>query len=152
RRAGRRARQGARDRVVACPHARVCARVLSVLLQVAISHHRAAGSLHVHRSWTCPALAGRGAIGHRRTYTCCPQKGVALMNGHQVIVHLSSAHPTTGSAIQSFVLLYVGPDQILPLTSALGAVIGVLLIVWHRVVAAVRKGWQWLRTRRANSS
>jgi hypothetical protein len=74
------------------------------------------------------------------------------MNVHHVIVHLSSAHPATGSAIQSLVLLYVGPDQILPLTSALGAVVGVLLIVWHRVAAVLRKGWQWLRTRRGGSS
>jgi hypothetical protein len=31
-------------------------------------------------------------------------------------------------------LLYVGPDQILPLTSVLGAIVGVLLMFWNRVV------------------
>ncbi|MFQ5668409.1 MAG: hypothetical protein ACE5I7_18550 [Candidatus Binatia bacterium] len=42
-----------------------------------------------------------------------------------------------------FVVLYVGPDQMLPLTSALGAIMGVLLIFWHRVVAWGRKGWRF---------
>jgi hypothetical protein len=37
------------------------------------------------------------------------------------------------------ILLYMGPDQILPLTSVLGGIIGVLLIVWHRVVGAGRR-------------
>ena len=32
-------------------------------------------------------------------------------------------------------LLYAGPDQILPLASALGGLIGVLLIWWSRVAA-----------------
>jgi len=41
------------------------------------------------------------------------------------------------------VVLYVGPDQFLPLASALGAIVGVLLIVWHRAVAIARKLWQF---------
>ena len=41
------------------------------------------------------------------------------------------------------VFLYVGPDQILPLVSALGAVIGVLLIVWHRLTSFLRRVWQF---------
>ena len=41
------------------------------------------------------------------------------------------------------VILYVGPDQFLPLASALGAIVGVLLIVWHRAVAIARKLWQF---------
>ena len=48
-----------------------------------------------------------------------------------------------GSLLSSFVVGYVGPDQMLPLASALGAIMGVLLIVWHRFVAIVRKSWQW---------
>lgn len=36
-------------------------------------------------------------------------------------------------------LLYVGPDQILPLTSILGAIGGALLIFWRHVVNAFRK-------------
>ena len=47
----------------------------------------------------------------------------------------------------TFVLLYVGPDQILPLTSVLGALIGLLLIFWHRAVAVVRRVWQLLFNR-----
>jgi len=37
------------------------------------------------------------------------------------------------------VFLYVGPDQLLPLASFLAAIIGVLLMVWHRVVGFFRK-------------
>ena len=48
-----------------------------------------------------------------------------------------------GAALSSLVLGYVGPDQMLPLASALGAILGVLLIVWHRFVAIVRKMWRW---------
>lgn len=36
-------------------------------------------------------------------------------------------------------LLYVGPDQILPLTSILGAIGGALLIFWRHVVGFCRK-------------
>ncbi|HXI19449.1 MAG TPA: hypothetical protein VNH46_00105 [Gemmatimonadales bacterium] len=34
------------------------------------------------------------------------------------------------------VLLYVGPDQLLPLTSVLGAIGGALMIFWRQVKAA----------------
>ena len=33
-------------------------------------------------------------------------------------------------------LLYVGPDQLLPLTSVLGAIGGALMIFWRQVKAA----------------
>lgn len=39
----------------------------------------------------------------------------------------------------SLVLLYAGPDQILPLMSVVGAVLGVLLVFWQRFVALVRR-------------
>ena len=39
-------------------------------------------------------------------------------------------------------LLYSGPDQILPLLSILGAVIGFLLIWWQRFTRLVRRAWQ----------
>jgi hypothetical protein len=64
-------------------------------------------------------------------------------------MHLSPA--MSYSAIQSIPLLYISPDQILPLTSALGAIVGVLLIVWQRLVAFARKGWQWVQSRRGNA-
>lgn len=35
--------------------------------------------------------------------------------------------------------LYVGPDQLLPLTSILGAIGGVLMIFWRQVVAFARR-------------
>jgi hypothetical protein len=37
--------------------------------------------------------------------------------------------------------LYIGPETILPLTSALAAVVGVLLMFWQRFVGIVR--WVW---------
>jgi hypothetical protein len=48
-----------------------------------------------------------------------------------------------GTALSGLVMGYVGPDQMLPLASALGAILGVLLIVWHRFVAIIRKTWRW---------
>jgi hypothetical protein len=53
--------------------------------------------------------------------------------------HLSAA----GSTLNSFTVGYVSPDQMLPLMSALGAILGVLLIVWHRFLVMLRKSWQW---------
>lgn len=49
-------------------------------------------------------------------------------------------------SIQRFplVLLYAGPDQLLPLASFLGAVIGVLLIGWQRLIMFVRRVLQFL--------
>jgi len=41
--------------------------------------------------------------------------------------------------------LYTGPETIMPLTSALAAIVGVLLMLWHRVVALVRAGFQRFR-------
>ena len=32
------------------------------------------------------------------------------------------------------VVLYVGPDQIMPLTSVLGAIAGIALMFWNRIV------------------
>ena len=43
------------------------------------------------------------------------------------------------SALDGFALLYVGPDQILPLTSLLTGVVGVLLMFWNRVVGVFRR-------------
>jgi hypothetical protein len=46
----------------------------------------------------------------------------------------------------SSILAYAGPDQILPIASILGAVIGFLLIVWQRVVAFMK--WTWIVLKR----
>ena len=39
-------------------------------------------------------------------------------------------------------ILYIGPDQIMPFTSALAAGAGVLLMFWNRVVGVVRRVWK----------
>ena len=38
-----------------------------------------------------------------------------------------------------FLILYVGPDQLLPLTSILGAIGGAILIFWRQVVGLTRR-------------
>ena len=53
---------------------------------------------------------------------------------------------------QVLVVLYVGPETILPLTSALAAIVGVLLLVWHRVVELVRKAWLFCTGKAESSS
>lgn len=58
-----------------------------------------------------------------------------------LMAQLGDGASTSGPALQSLLLLYVGPDQVLPLTSALAAVLGVLLMFWHRAVALVRGLW-----------
>jgi hypothetical protein len=63
---------------------------------------------------------------------------------------LSAPHYALVAAphIQHFILLYVGPDQMLPVMSALGAIIGVLLVVWNRVLTLLRKGLNMVFRRR----
>ena len=48
------------------------------------------------------------------------------------------------SVLKPIAVLYVGPETTLPLASALAAIVGILLIVWHRLVGLVRKVWQML--------
>jgi hypothetical protein len=40
------------------------------------------------------------------------------------------------------VILYIGPETILPLTSALAAILGVVLMFWQRFVGLIRKLWR----------
>ena len=47
----------------------------------------------------------------------------------------------------SIILLYAGPDQILPLVSVLGTILGVLLVFWQRFVGLVRRIYQFLMSR-----
>lgn len=49
------------------------------------------------------------------------------------------------------VLLYGGPDTVMPLASALAAVIGVLLMIWNRVFMLIRRTIQSLRRRTVKS-
>jgi len=46
--------------------------------------------------------------------------------------------------LAGFVVMYVGPDQMLPIASALGAIVGVLLIVWNRAVSLMRRAFRFL--------
>ncbi len=40
--------------------------------------------------------------------------------------------------------MYVGPETLMPLASALAAVAGVLLLFWRRTVGAARSSWQFV--------
>ncbi len=44
--------------------------------------------------------------------------------------------------LSAVIFLYAGPDQIIPLVSFVGAIIGFLLIAWQRVVVFVRRAYQ----------
>jgi len=50
-------------------------------------------------------------------------------------------------ALDGFLILYMGPETLLPLASALAAVVGFLLIIWHRAAALVRQVWQFFAKR-----
>lgn len=54
------------------------------------------------------------------------------------IVHLP---PDVPPAIVSGLLLYIGPEVFLPLTSAVAAVVGVAMVFWNRLVGLARKFW-----------
>jgi hypothetical protein len=58
------------------------------------------------------------------------------MDVFAVVPHVTSEY------VLPFVVLYIGPETILPLTSALAAVVGVLLIVWRQALAIARKLWR----------
>ncbi len=45
------------------------------------------------------------------------------------------------------IVLYIGPDQIMPLTSVLGAVFGLALMFWNRLVGLAHKCWTLLARR-----
>lgn len=47
----------------------------------------------------------------------------------------------------SVILLYAGPDQILPLMSVIGAIFGFLLIFWQRLVSALRRAANFFLSR-----
>jgi hypothetical protein len=42
------------------------------------------------------------------------------------------------------IILYIGPETMLPLVSALAAIGGVLLLFWQRLVGLIRKFWRFL--------
>ncbi len=50
--------------------------------------------------------------------------------------------PNTVHQFFPIIMLYIGPETILPLTSALAAILGVLLMFWQRFVGLLRKLWR----------
>lgn len=44
--------------------------------------------------------------------------------------------------VQPAILLYIGPDVFLPLTSALAVVVGAALMFWHKLVGLVASVWR----------
>ncbi len=46
------------------------------------------------------------------------------------------------SPSQWLVFLYMGPDTMMPLASALAAIIGTLLMFWHRLVGWTRRAYR----------
>jgi hypothetical protein len=55
------------------------------------------------------------------------------------MVHLSDFIGNRQLHESLFVMLYVGPDQALPLLSALGAIVGVVLMWWRRLAVLTRR-------------
>ena len=56
---------------------------------------------------------------------------------------LNAMQHAKAGQILPFVILYIGPETILPLTSALAAIVGFLLIVWRQAVALALKVWRF---------
>lgn len=51
----------------------------------------------------------------------------------------STIVPFHADYVWSWVFMYIGPDVFLPLTSALAAMAGFLLMFWHRVLGFVMR-------------
>lgn len=55
---------------------------------------------------------------------------------------LATARTVLGLVTKSpVVLAYVGPDQIMPITSVLSALVGVALMFWNKIVGFVARTW-----------
>ena len=48
----------------------------------------------------------------------------------------------TVDQILPIIILYIGPESMLPLLSALAAIGGVLLMFWQRFIGLLRKFWR----------
>jgi len=71
------------------------------------------------------------------------------------VAELAAAHRAVSALAQSVPpVLYVGPDQLLPLTSVFGAILGIVLMFWRWLIAFARKCWMAVtgRTRQAPKS
>jgi hypothetical protein len=63
------------------------------------------------------------------------------MSVHELVPLIYSSH------FLSAILLYAGPDQILPLMSVLGGILGVLLVFWQRFVRLARRVGQFFMSK-----
>jgi hypothetical protein len=55
---------------------------------------------------------------------------------------IETARTVLGLVTKSPVILaYVGPDQIMPITSVLSALVGVALMFWNRIAGFVARTW-----------
>jgi hypothetical protein len=50
--------------------------------------------------------------------------------------------------IVTLVLMYVGPEVLLPITSALAAIGGLALMFWNKVVGAAKGTWRFVSRRK----
>ncbi len=60
---------------------------------------------------------------------------------------LVSLAPEVTRTVLPWVLLYIGPEAFLPLTSAIAAIAGAVMIFWNRLVGLARKLWQMVARR-----
>ena len=63
------------------------------------------------------------------------------MSVNELVPLINSSH------FLSAILLYAGPDQILPLMSVLGGILGVLLVFWQRFVRLIRRVGQFFMSK-----
>ena len=56
--------------------------------------------------------------------------------------------PGYGERLLPLVVLYVGPETILPITSALAAIFGFVLIVWRQALALAGRVWRFFVRKR----
>lgn len=58
-----------------------------------------------------------------------------------MVIAISTSQVYVGHLVP-WVFLYIGPEVLLPLTSALAAIVGVVLMFWNKVVGLARGVWQ----------
>lgn len=55
---------------------------------------------------------------------------------------LAAVAPLWAAPVQPAIVLYIGPDVFLPLTSALAVVVGAALMFWQKLVGIVSSVWR----------
>lgn len=60
--------------------------------------------------------------------------------------------PALSALLNTPVLMYFGPETIMPITSVLAAAVGVVLIFWRHVTLTIRSGFRRLFIRRQAGS